>query len=166
LLARFVFAKAWGHVFARPDGLLRMVGRTSLNEVYALVRFNILSREMIRAQSKIIVLVNVPGVIVTQGDSFPANNHEVIRIDVSLGIVLGGARVAGMLGGAHVAGILGGVHVAGILSSLHVASVIGSLHIASVLGGVLVVRILRDFVSLISRIDIHRELSGNEVGRI
>jgi hypothetical protein len=36
------FFKAWGQLVTKPDGLLRTVGRTSLNEVYALVRFNAL----------------------------------------------------------------------------------------------------------------------------
>jgi hypothetical protein len=42
LIADFGFVKAWGQLLTRPDGLLRTVGCTSLNEVYALVRFNAL----------------------------------------------------------------------------------------------------------------------------
>lgn len=38
------FPKDWGQFPTRPDGLLRHVGRTSLNEVMALVRFNILHK--------------------------------------------------------------------------------------------------------------------------
>lgn len=42
-VAELGFIKARGQLSTRPDGLLWIVGRSSLNEVYAFVRFKLLN---------------------------------------------------------------------------------------------------------------------------
>ena len=44
LRGELIFARAWGQVFARPEGLLRIVGRISLNELKVFARFRPLGR--------------------------------------------------------------------------------------------------------------------------
>ena len=43
--AGVVFAKTRGQLLTRPEGLLRTVGRTSLNELCVLVRFKVLDEQ-------------------------------------------------------------------------------------------------------------------------
>ena len=80
------FVITWGQLLTRPDGLLRTVGRISLNELYALECFKALGKNTVRTRGpEPIVIGNKPWVVAARRDSFPAQDHRVVDIDFGWG---------------------------------------------------------------------------------
>jgi hypothetical protein len=86
-----LFAKTWDQLLMRPDGLLRIVGRTSSDGSYALVRFKRLDKRKGESDSRLVQVYKciIPRIITAQGDSLPTDKHEVIGTDFSWGLGFG-----------------------------------------------------------------------------